>query len=166
MTRRLLLCCYSGPFIFFALVGLEVGILDPFKVFAENSRSTTNLIGSELPIDATVNPPYHYQMGSRRDPFVPLHPFSGDDGLEVFGDSNSEKPDDLLTLLGVISGKRGYQALVKLPNGERVVVKPGSYLENIHTMIKRITRDAVVIARPLDGEGDSHQVEISLLLSP
>lgn len=149
-----------------ALVCLEGGILNAIRVSAENSSLSGILAANELGIESLLDQPYRYQGGSRRDPFVPLRSSGTEEGSENSGTSKSENPGDLLTLLGVISGTRGYQALVKLPNGERVVVEPGSYLKGIRGTVRRITRDAVVIASPLEGNGDARLMENSLVLSP
>ncbi len=110
---------------------------------------------AKLLFEKTMSQPYIYESGKRRDPFVPLQvldPSNNSDGTEVIESGN---PDDELTLLGIISGKRGYRALVRLPNGKHVMVGPGSLLEKNAGRVTRITGSTVVIARLPDGKDDN-----------
>ncbi|MDT7043819.1 hypothetical protein [Candidatus Nitronereus thalassa] len=166
MIRLVISWRRSSLCVWMALVCLHVGILDAERVFAEDSSSSGILAANELGIESLLDQPYRYKMGSRRDPFVPLRSSGSEEDPEISGISKTENSEDPLTLLGVIFGARGYQALVKFPNGERVVVEPGSYLEGIRGTVRRITRDSVVIARPLDANGDAQLSENSLVLSP
>lgn len=116
--------------------------------------------------EKTVNQPYTYQGGSRRDPFIPL-PLSGSKGKSEFDEeSGLGNSEEAVILLGIISGKQGYQALLKLPSGERLMVEPGSPLKHIAGKVKRITRDGVVIAKPLEANEPNRIVEESLWLLP
>ncbi len=139
--------------------------MDPVAVMAQESEHRAVSEFATSFFEKTVNQPYTYTSGSRRDPFVPL-PFSGSpedsDSTELLDSGN---PEGEVTLLGIISGIRGFQALLKLPNGKLVMVGPGSDLDKTFGRVQRITRDAVVIARSIDSKDDNHVVEQSLVLS-
>ncbi len=139
--------------------------MDPVVVMAQEPerRPVPELAKSFF--EKTVSQPYTYKVGSRRDPFVPLQ-FSGSpDDSDATEQLDSGNADGEVTLLGIISGKRGFQALLKLPNGKRVIVGPGSYLQNTTGRVKGITRDTVVIARSTDAKHDNHKLEQSFVLS-
>lgn len=110
--------------------------------------------------------PFTYHIGNRRDPFIPLSISHAPEDSTVTGFPESGNPEDEARVLGIISGKRGYQAILKFPNGERLIVRPGSFLENISLSVTRITNDSVVVARSLEGSGDSRILETTLFLSP
>jgi len=151
--------------VFLALGITAVEIVRPVCVSAQMPEARPVLELAELLFKQTVSQPYTYTVGTRRDPFVPL-PFSDfpDDSnaTELLDSGNTE---GTVTLLGIISGKRGYQALLKLPNGERVMVGPGSLLEQATGRVTRITRNTVVLARLLDGKDDNQIVEKTFVLS-
>lgn len=109
--------------------------------------------------------PYTYQAGTRRDPFVPLPQFQSREDSTVPALAEPDTTEDVLRVLGIILGKRGYQALLHMPNGEHLMVEPGSLLENTSLTVKRITNDSVLIAQPLEGKGDSRILETTLFLS-
>ena len=83
----------------------------------------------DLNFETFTNTTYTYEVGNRRDPFAPLE-FSGSLGSSKASSiSELEESAEGVILLGVISGKRGYQALLQLSNGERIMVAPGSPLK-------------------------------------
>ena len=142
-----------------------VGIADPVCVSAQMPEPRPVLELAELLFERTVSQPYRYTVGNRRDPFAPL-PFSGSqDDSDATELSNSGNTEGTVTLLGIISGKRGYQALLKLPNGERVMVGPGSLLEQAIGRVARITGNTVVLTSLLDAQDDNQIVEKRLVLS-
>jgi len=120
------------PNVFFAAslaLGITgLGIADPVFVLAQMAEPRSALELAELLFERTVSQPYTYTVGNRRDPFVPLRFSVSQEDSDVMELSDSGNPEGTVTLLGIISGKRGYQALLKLPNGERVMVGPGSLL--------------------------------------
>jgi len=157
------------PNIFFAaslILGITgMGIPDPVCVSAQMPEPPPVLELAESLFEQAVSQPYTYHVGNRRDPFVPLlFPDSPDesDATEL---SDSGNPEGTVTLLGIISGKRGYQALLKLPNGERVMVGPGSVLEKTSGRVTRITRNTVVLTRLLDAQDDNHILKKTLVFS-
>jgi len=109
--------------------------------------------------------PYTYQAGDRRDPFVPLSISQVRDDSMVPALSVSSNAEDALRVLGIISGKRGYQALLQLSNGDRLMVGSGSRLENMSLTVKRITDNSIIVAQALEGKGDSRILERTLYLS-
>jgi hypothetical protein len=142
-----------------------VGIADTVFVSAQMPEPRPVLELAGLLFEPTVSQHYTYTVGNRRDPFVPL-PFSGSlDDSDAPELSNSGNTEGTVTLLGIISGKRGYQALLELPNGERVMVGPGSFLEKTTGRVTRITRNTVVLTRLLDEKDDNQILEKTLVLS-
>ena len=142
-----------------------VGIADPVCVSAQMPEPRPVLELAELLFTRTVSQPYTYTVGNRRDPFVPL-PFSDfPDDSDATELSNSGNTEGTVKLLGIISGKRGYQALLKLPNGERVMVGPGSLLEQATGRVTRITGNTVVLTKLLDAQDDNQLLEKTLVLS-
>lgn len=119
----------------------------------------------ETSIKKSLDQPYTYQASTRRDPFVPLPKFQSREDSTVPALAEPDAADDVLRVLGIILGKRGYHALLHMPNGEHLLVEPGSLLENTSLTIKRITNDSVLIAQPLEGKGDSRILETTLFLS-
>lgn len=109
---------------------------------------------------------YTYTVGNRRDPFIPLPVTHSPEDLPVTPLPEFENPEGGLRVVGIISGKHGYQALLKLPSGERVIVGPGGQLKNTPLTVKRITNDSVVITRSLEEKGSSRILETTFLLSP
>jgi len=112
-----------------------------------------------------MDQPYIYQAGTRRDPFVPLPTFQSREDLTVPALAEPDTAEDELRVLGIISGKRGYQALLHMPNGQHLMVEPGSLLDNTSLTVKRITNDSVLITQALEGKGDSRILESTLFLS-
>lgn len=110
--------------------------------------------------------PYTYHVGNRRDPFMPLSISPVSQDLTDTGVPEPDHTEDGVRVLGIISGKRGYQAILKLPNGERVMVGTGSVLEGLSLSVTDITNDSVIVAQPLEDKVDSRILETTLFLSP
>jgi Tfp pilus assembly protein PilP len=141
-----------------------VGIADPLCFSAQMPEPRPVLELAELLFERTVSQPYTYNIGNRRDPFVPLRFSDSPDDSDVTELSSSGNPEGIVTLLGIISGKRGYQALLKLPNGEHVMVGPGSLLDKTTGRVTRITRNTVVLTRLLYGKADNQILEKTFVL--
>lgn len=135
-------------------------------VMAEKLEAQTILETRESVFEYSESQPYTYRVGNRRDPFFPLRFSSSPDHSEETPLFESIEPEGALTLLGIISGKGGYQALLKLPNGERLIVGPGSSLSILPGAIKEISRDRVVIVQPVDDGERNRTVESVLKVSP
>ncbi len=153
------------------VIGLIGGVLGcgvslPFLLAADLGVEPMSLPEKgETFFNKKVIPPYTYRVGHRRDPFVPLSILPSPPDSTVSHLSKAETDGKGLRILGIISGKQGYQALLQSPNGERHMVGPGTLLEHLSLTIKRITNDSVVVAQPLEGKGDSRIVETTLVLS-
>lgn len=120
---------------------------------------------AEVLFEQTVGQPYTYNVGNRRDPFVPLQFSDSPDDSDATELLDSGNTEGTVRLLGIISGKRGYQALLKLPNGERVMVGPGSLLDQATERVTRITGNTVVLTRLLNAQDDNQILEKTLVLS-
>ncbi len=150
----------------FSLIALGCGIGSPFGLLAFGTEPTSLPELSERFSEKNFDQPYIYTVGNRRDPFIPLQISHTSEDPTVAGLPESIHAEEGVRVLGIISGERGYQAILKLPNGERFIVGPGSLLENISLTVTRITNDSVVITQPLEGNGDSGILETTLFLSP
>jgi len=109
--------------------------------------------------------PYTYRAGTRRDPFTPFQRSDSHNSSKP-AISLSEKRDGDLTLLGIISGKGGYQALLQMPDGNRLIVEAGTWLETVSGAVERISRESVVIARPAEGKPKAGLLKLTLSSTP
>ncbi len=141
-----------------------VEIARPVCVSAQMPEPRPVLELTESLFEQAVSQPYTYHVGNRRDPFVPLRFPGSPDESDATELSNSGNTEGTVKLLGIISGKRGYQALLKLPNGERVMVGPGSLLEQATGRVTRITGNTVVLTKMLDAQDDNQLFEKTLVL--
>lgn len=144
-----LIGCGGNPFLFGALGTEPLSASEEGETFVYKKKDQ----------------PYTYHAGERRDPFVPLPISQARDDSTVPAVSDSNNVEDALRVLGIISGKRGYQALLQLPNGDRLMVGPGSLLENNSLTVKRITNDSIIVVQALEGKDDSRILETTLYLS-
>ncbi len=142
-----------------------VEIARPVCVSAQMSESRPVQELAEVLFEQTVGQPYTYNVGNRRDPFVPLQFSDSPDDSDATELLDSGNTESTVRLLGIISGKRGYQALLQLPNGERVMVGPGSVLEKTSGRVTRITRNTVVLTRLLGVQDDNHILKKTLVFS-
>lgn len=149
-----------------ALIVWGCGIGSPFGLLAFGTEPISFPEIRERFSEKNFDQPYIYTVGNRRDPFIPLHISHTSEDPTVAGLPDSIHAEEGARVLGIISGERGYQAILKLPNGERVIVGPGSLLENTSLTVKRITNNSVVITQPLEGNGDSGILDTTLSLSP
>ena len=157
----------KGVFWVFLALGVSgVGVFNPFLVTAQQSDRRSGAEFGNWLLKKTVTHPDAYRARSRRDPFIPLPPVETPDDADVTQSADSATPLAGFTLLGIMSGKRGAQALLQLPNGERVMVGRGSHLKTIPGTVKRMTRDVVVIARPAGVKNGDQIVKDSLVFSP
>ena len=150
----------------FALIAMGCGIGSPFGLLAFGAEPIPLPEISQSFSENNFDQPYIYTVGNRRDPFIPLRNSHASEDSTAAGLPELIHAEQGVRVLGIISGERGYQAILKLPNGERVIVGPGSLLENISLTVKRITNDSVVITKPLEGTGDSGILDTTLSLSP
>ena len=115
--------------------------------------------GSLTTVDAL-----HYAPGIRRDPFVPLTSSAAekDDQAEEIKERNAH-----FKLLGIISGKSGFHALLTAKDGESQFVHVGSKLEHDRGVVKEITDASVVIQkRKTAGNGSSRLIENVISFGP
>lgn len=149
-----------------ALIAMGGGMSSPFILPALGTEAILPSEKVEKFSTQNLDHPYTYNVGNRRDPFIPLSISHTPEEPAVTGAPESEHAEDGVRVLGIISGKRGYQAILKLPNGERVMVGTGSFLESISLSVTDITNDSVVVAQPLEDNVDSRILGTALFLSP
>lgn len=147
-------------FLFCGIHAKEMGI-----VFAQTSTALSAPVGNKPILEKMTFEPYTYTVRNRRDPFVPLPAFGFPGESKLVPSLDPEISEGSVILLGIIRGKAGYQALLTLPNGERVIVGQGSFIENTSERVKSITKDMVILARVLDSDEDNHILEQTLALS-
>lgn len=150
----------------FALIAMGGGLSSPFVFPAFGTDAIFLSEKGEKFSTQNLDHPYTYNVGNRRDPFLPSSISHTPEEPTVTGLPESVHAEEGVRVLGIISGKRGYQAILKLPNGERVVVGPGSLLEGLSLSVTDITNDSVVVAQPLEDNVDSRILETTLFLSP
>ena len=97
--------------------------------------------------------PYPYDAGNRRDPFTPLFPSSSQGGIPKSQSVESQKPGYDFQLLGIMSGKHGYRALIQMGDGRGAIVGIGARIGPDQGRVKKITDQAVVIEISSEREG-------------
>lgn len=150
-------------FLTFLVCGIHASEMG--KAFAQTPTAPSAPVGSKPIVEKMTFEPYTYTVRNRRDPFLPLPAVGFPEESKLVPSLDAENSEGRVILLGIISGKGGYQALLTLPNGERVIVGQGSFIENTSERVKSITKDTVILARVLGPDEDNHIVEQTLALS-
>ena len=153
-------------FLFLSVSLAGGGMVEPSKAWPKTKDGKSVLNVQEGELETRMSQPYRYEAGGRRDPFVPLQTGDSLEKTDVALSSISEEKDGTLSLMGIISGKGGYQALIQLPTGQRLIVGPGTRLESVPGAVKRITRDRVIIAKSKEANGEAGVVELSVFMAP
>lgn len=111
---------------------------------ADQLEGTFSLLGLD---------PYPYDAGNRRDPFTPMFPSSSQGGIPKSQSVQSQTLGYDFQLLGIMSGKHGYRALIQLGDGHGAIVGIGTRIGPDQGRVKKITDQAVVIEISSEREG-------------
>ena len=94
-----------------------------------------------------------YRESKPRDPFVPLNRERVTSIDARGGASASDLETTVPKVLGIVLGKEGFRAVLQRANGQRVLVRPGSFLKQEEARVVRISGDAVFLEYRFDENG-------------
>ena len=100
-----------------------------------------------------------YEAGARRDPFVPLNRGRMKRAAHVDRPNGLEKGSDVPKVLGIVSGQKGYRAILQGVNGQRILVGTGSVLEHERARVIHISDNTVSLEYRLDENGKDRLLE-------
>lgn len=94
-----------------------------------------------------------YHAHVRRDPFVRLPRGQIQEPSKSAPPNGSEFDSGVPKVLGIVLGQGGYGAVLQRVNGQRILVRPGSVLEDEHARVISISDDSVLLGYRFDEDG-------------
>jgi Tfp pilus assembly protein PilP len=89
---------------------------------------------------------YEYTASNFRDPFVPLIKAKEEKPKIGVGAPLEEFDTADLNLIAILWNKKGYYAVIKLPDGKAYTIREGAVLGLNGGIVSKITKDAVIIS--------------------
>lgn len=118
-----------------------------FSAYIDSSWSEKPAANALKPAEIqTAITGYEYTASGFRDPFVPLIKSKDDKDKIKGGGAPLEEFETVdLNLIAILWNKKGYYAVIKLPDGKAYTIREGAKLGLSGGIVSKITKDAVII---------------------